>query len=175
MSVKIITDKLRAVLNYLNITKKIVLLMVIVAVVSIVGTSMVSVALNRTTNFYLPSLAVIKTIEVEAYSDAGGHNIMEQIEWGELEPGSSVTNSFYIKSVSNFEIILTLKLTDWNPPEIADYITISWDYNGTRMSPSEIIPITMTATASSSNGFIDYLVENGVKQFSVEVHFIGVE
>jgi hypothetical protein len=167
--------KLGGIKNYFNINKKVVLLMVIVAVVSIVGTSLISVVLNRTQNIYLPSLAVIKTIEVEAYTDAGAHNKMEQIEWGELEPGSIVNNTLYIKSVSNFEIVLTIKFTDWSPPEMEDYVTITWNYNGTRLSPNEVIPITLTATASSSTQFIDYLVENGINQFGVEVHFVGVE
>jgi hypothetical protein len=56
-----------------------------------------------------------------------------------------------------------------------DYVTITWNYNGTRLSPNEVIPITLTATASSSTQFIDYLVENGINQFGVEVHFVGVE
>ncbi|MCW4034989.1 MAG: hypothetical protein NWF03_06455 [Candidatus Bathyarchaeota archaeon] len=156
-------------------SKKIILLMVIVAVVSIGGTSLISIMLSRTQNIYVPSLGFIKTIEVEAYSDANCNNLMEQIEWDQITPGESTVNTLYIKSVSNFEIVLTIDIREWSPAEMADYITITTDYDGQRLSPGEIIQIQMSLSTVDSKEFKEYLVENEVQQFSVDIHFIGVE
>jgi hypothetical protein len=49
----------------------------------------------------------------------------KRLDWGEIEAGKSVNTTVYIKSVSNFEVTLNLKITDWNPPDISDYITLS--------------------------------------------------
>jgi len=79
----------------------------------------------------------------------------------------------YVKSVSNFRVTLNMFLTDWDPVEISDYLTISWDYNGTLIKPGEIIPVTMTLSASSSDAFINYLVENEIKRFDVVIHIVA--
>jgi len=160
--------------DILKRSKKTILLLVIVAVASIAVTSLVSIMLNRTQNVYLPSLGVIKTIEVEAYSDSNANNLIEQIEWKEISPGESADNEFYIKSVSNFEITLTINIQDWSPSKMADYIEITSDYDGETLSPGEIIPIKMTVSTQDSEGFKEYLVENAVQQFMVDIHFIGV-
>jgi hypothetical protein len=95
------------------------------------------------------------------------------LDWGEIKTGESSNTTVYIKSVSNFEVTLNLKLTDWNPPSISDYITITWDYNGTHLNPDDVIPVTMNLSASSSENFVNYLVDNEIKQFNVDVHFIA--
>ena len=122
---------------------------------------------------HVPGLATIKTLEVEIYWDANGVNKRETMNWGEIEPWTSTNTIAYIKSASNFVVTLTFSLTDWNPVEISDYLTISWDYNGTLIEPGEIIPVTTTLSASSSDAFIDYLVDNEIKNFDASIHFIA--
>lgn len=77
---------------------------------------------------------------------------------------NSVNTTLYVKSISNFKVILNMFLKDWNPVEISDYITASWDINGTILDPSEIILATMTLSASS-NAFIDYRFNNEITRF----------
>jgi hypothetical protein len=71
--------------------------------------------------------------------------------------------------------MLTLNLTDWSPPEISDYLTLTWDYKGTRLDPGEVILINLNVSAPSSDDFINYLVDNEIKNFTVDVHFIAKE
>jgi len=162
---------------------KTVILIAIVAIISVVSTTLVSVLLSESeSEVYLPSLATIKTIDVEIYWDPNGENKretlswdeikIEKLEWDEIKTGP-VNTTVYVKSVSNFRVTLNMFLTDWNPVEISDYITISWDYNGTLIKPGEIIPVTMTLSASSSDAFINYLVENEIKRFDVVIHIVA--
>jgi len=137
---------------------------------------------NSDDEVYLPSLATIKTIEVETYWDPNGENRRENLSWNEIQIQRlgwneilviPVNTTLYVKSVSNFRVTLNMFLTDWDPVEISDYLTISWDYNGTILSPGEIIPVTLTLSASPSVDFINYLVENEVTRFDVSIHIVA--
>jgi len=159
---------------FLKASYKTILLVAIVAIVSVASTTLVSILLSESdSDVYLPSLGTIKTIEVEVYWDPNGENKRETLSWDEIETGKSVNTTLYIKSVSNFIVTLNLNITDWYPEEISDYLTISWDYNGTQLNPNEIIPVTMTLTASSSNEFINYLVNNEIRRFDFVIHIVA--
>ena len=159
----------------LKASRKTLLLIVVVAVVSIVSTSLLSNMLRTTDNVYLPSLGTIKTIDVETYWDEHCENRRTTLDWGDIETGKSSNLTLYIKSVSNFVVTLNLTVTDWEPQNLSDYLTITWDYNDTLLNPSDVIQVTLTLTASSSEDFINYLVTNEVRAFSVVVHFIASE
>jgi hypothetical protein len=156
-------------------SRKILLLMVVVAILSIAITSFVSVMLSSYANHHLPSLAVIKTIDVETYWDSAAQNKIDVIDWGEIEPGKSVDITFYLKSVSNFDVTVDLVLTDWSPPNIAEYVSITWDYDDSVLEPRELIQVTMSLSASSSSNFVSYLVENEITNFNVAIHFIATD
>jgi len=168
---------------FLKSSYKILVLVAIVAIISVASTTLVSILLSESDfEVYLPSLGTIKTIDVEIYWDPNGENKretlswdeikIEKLDWDEIKTGT-VNTTVYVKSVSNFRVTLNMFLTDWNPEEISDYITISWDYNGTYLNPSEIIPVTMTLAASSSDDFINYLVENEITRFDVVIHIVA--
>ncbi|GEM_PF-3501349 len=167
----------------LKASYKTLLLVVIVAAISVAGTSLVAIMLSHSDNeIYLPSVGTIKTIEVETYWDPNGENRRENLTWNEIRieqlggdgaKVNPVNTTLYVKSVSNFRVTLNMFLTDWDPVEISDYLTISWDYNGAILDPGEIIPVTVTLSASSSDAFIDYLVENEITRFDVAIHIVA--
>lgn len=91
------------------------------------------------------------------------------ITWGELYPGASKNESLYVQSTSNFDVELGLNITNWTPAGIEDYITISWDYDGTVLSPDhEPLLVTLNLDVSSSREFVSYLVENKVTAFGFD-------
>jgi len=168
---------------FLKSSYKTVILIAIVAIISVASTTLVSIMLSDSDyDVYVPSLGTIKTIEVETYWDQNGENKRETLSWGEIKIEKlnwdeikidPLNTTVYVKSVSNFIVTLNLNITDWNPVEISDYLTISWDYNGTLIKPGEIIPVTMTLSASSTDAFIYYLVENEIKRFDVVIHIVA--
>jgi hypothetical protein len=180
---KRIWTPLRSFFVFLKSSYKTLFLVAIVAIISVASTTLVSILLSESdSEVYLPSLGTIKTIGVEVYWDPNGENRIETLSWDEIKieklewneiKTETVNTTVYVKSVSNFIVTLNLNLTDWNPEAISDYITISWDYNGTRLNPSEVIPVTITLSASSSDAFINYLVENEIKRFDVAIHFVA--
>jgi hypothetical protein len=180
---KEIWAKLFSFFLFLKSSYKIIFLMAIVAIISVVGTIIVSILLSSSDyDVYLPSLGTIKTIEVETFWDPNGENRIEVLSWEEIKIEKRewdeiivkpVNNTIYVKSVSNFRVTLDMFLTDWSPVEISDYITVSWNYNGTILDPGEIVPVTINLSGSSSDAFVNYLVENKITRFDVVIHIVA--
>jgi hypothetical protein len=92
------------------------------------------------------------------------------IDWGELSLGAFKNASFYVLSNSNVNVTLGLNVTNWTPAGMEDYITISWDYNGTVLSPKhEPLSVTVNLNVASSREFIEFLVEKSVTTFGFDI------
>ena len=166
-------DIFRVFKTFLNRSKKTLFLILIVALASVALTTTISIMLSKTSNFTLPSLGTVKTIGVEVYWDQNLENKTETINWDEVWVGSSKNVTVYIRSISNSQIILNLNATDWNPTDVSDYMNLSWDYNGTLLNPGETIPVTLTLSIPSSYSFVNYLIDNDVQNFNVDIHIIA--
>jgi hypothetical protein len=165
----------QSLIAFLNRSKKTLLLIIIVATASVAVSSLISIMLSKVDNLTIPTLGNIKTIGVEAYWDPNLENKTEVLDWGILSVGLSRNVTFYVRSISNYKITLNLNVTDWMPANISDYMTLSWDYNGTHLNPGEIIPVTLTLSTSYSDSFIFYLIDNDVQSFSLDIHIIASE
>ena len=150
-------------------SKQTLLLIATVAAATIIITTFAAIWLSKILNLSIPSLGTIKTLGVEAYWDRNLTNKTETIKWGTIWPGSLHNTTFYIRSISNIETKLKLNTTNWNPSDLSSYMNLTWTYNGTVVSPSEVIEVTLTLSASSSYSFIMYLLTNDVKQFSLDI------
>lgn len=136
---------------------------------------MISMLFSNIDNFTIPSLGTIKTIGVECYSDPDGENRTEAINWNTIWIGTSSNTTLYIRSISNHRITLTLNATDWVPTNISDYMSLSWDYDGTRLNPGETIKVTVVLETLVSSSFIRYLINDEVQNFNFDIHIIANE
>jgi len=100
--------------------KKNTVIIGIVAIVYIAYTSIISILLsNSSSEIYMPRLGTIKQLRLKHTRTQLGNTKKMHLEWAEIEPEESISTSVYIKSVSNFNVMLTLNLTDWSPPDIS--------------------------------------------------------
>ena len=158
------------------------LLIIIVSLATLIVSSAISIWLSRFHNLYFPSLGAIRVIGVEAYG--GNINTTQNgnpfIDWGTVYLGNSVNRSFYIKSISNELIILQLMISNvtfqnsngknvTEDPPIENPLLLTWNYNGTPLNPKEEIFVTVTLMISSDQKFIDYVINNDVKQFFFDI------
>jgi len=158
---------------FLNCSKKTLLLIMIVAISSVTVTTTISILLNKTSNFTLPSLGTVKTIGVEVYWDQNLENRTETVDWDEVWVGSSKDVTVYIQSISNYQVILNLDARDWNPTNVSDYMNLSWDYNGVLLNPGETIQVTLTLSIPSSYSFVEYRIDKDLQNFTVDIHIIA--
>ncbi|MBN1244250.1 hypothetical protein JXA31_01490 [Candidatus Bathyarchaeota archaeon] len=118
----------------------------------------------------IPTTGVIYVRGLEIYGgDITSATGNVTVDWGELTLGASKNASFHVKSTSNVDVELGLNVTNWEPLGIEEYITISWNYNGTVLSPAQEILVTVNLDVSSSEDFIDFLVENNVTAFGFDI------
>jgi hypothetical protein len=45
-------------------------------------------------------------------------------------------------------VLLSLQSNNWNPSEANNYLSLSWDYDGSYIAPGEIRKIVLTLSAS---------------------------
>jgi hypothetical protein len=94
--------------------------------------------------------SITVTANLGVYSDSGCTTPLSTFSWGSLTPGQATTKTVYIKNTGN-GVSLTLDMTtsNWNPSSANGPITISWDKEGTRLSPGQSVAATITLTVSS--------------------------
>jgi hypothetical protein len=118
----------------------------------------------------VPTIGTISVQNLEIYGgDIKTEGDKVYVDWGELTLGASKKVSFYVKSTSNVDVELGLNVTNWAPAGIEDYIPISWNYNGTLLSPTQEILVTVNLQVPSNDHFMDFLVENAVTTFGFDI------
>ena len=97
------------------------------------------------TTVTLTSSGSIQTTEgIGAYSNLACTTPQTSISWGALEKGDSTTVTIYIRNEGDSPLTLSLSTSDWNPPSIDDYLTLSWNYNNQPINPNAVVQINLT-------------------------------
>jgi hypothetical protein len=107
--------------------------------------------------------AHVYCVGIDVYWDSQCTNPCTTINWGDLYPGDVKTQQLYIKNVENTPCTLTMATGNWTPTEASNYITLSWDYAGQTLNPSQILQVTFTLKVSEqitgiSNFTFDILI-----------------
>jgi hypothetical protein len=83
-------------------------------------------------------------VEIDVYEDLACTTIQSSLEWGEIEAGGSSSVTIYIKNNGDADILLSLDSENWTPTNSKDYMTLSWDDNGTSLMSGEVRGVTLT-------------------------------
>ena len=70
-----------------------------------------------------------------------------------------------MRNEGNVEASLCLETTNWDPPEVSDYITLSWDYSNQTVKSNEVIQVTIALSV--------FLNIAGVTNFNFDI-VIGI-
>jgi len=141
-------------LAYSTRNKQIAILIAVSVIVAMLGV----IALNMTV---LPNVANVQAIGIEIYWDSDYAKKVSLIEWGTLEPGATKNATVYILNTGNSNIMLSKNATNWSPSSASDYIALSWDYKGQRISPEQGLKATLTLVISPNI--------QGITQFSFDL------
>ena len=134
------------------------LLLVIYALALTVASPVMSpVQRNKT----ISNLGSITAIGVGIYWNQQATNKVSSIDWGTLEPDSNKSVTVYIKNEGASAVSLSLSISNWNPPNASDYVSLTWDYGGQFINAGEIVQVTFTLSISVS-------IE-GIETFSFDI------
>jgi len=166
-------------------SKRVLLLILTVATITIIISTLLSMFLSNFDDLYVPSLGTIRVRYVEVY---GGNLTFNNgnitLDWGTIYPGMSINRSFYVQSKSNIKTKLIIKYGNWtflnsqNQPvtgNLSAYMNLTSPQNGTIMNPNEKIYVTLTLSASSSPNFVNELVTKDVQGFSFDIYIYPSE
>jgi len=161
-------------------SKKTVLLIIVVVVVTLLLSAAISIILNNNSSITLPSIGNIHTIGVKAYWDPNLKNQTTGINWGTVYTGESYNVTLYLQSTSNVPTALELTITNWTfintnntiasgPADSTPYLNLTWNYNNSTLNPNQTIQTTFTLTTDNSMSFINFLINNNIKQVTMDI------
>ncbi len=153
-------------------------MIIFVSLATLLLSAAISIWLSSFHNLHLPSVGTIRVIGVEA---SGGDLTDAQdgsqiLDWGTVHPGTIANRSLYIRSKSNEPITLQLMLSNltFQNSEGADVtrflplenpLYLTWNYTGAQLRPGEQICVVLTLKVSEDLEFINYVINNDVKEF----------
>lgn len=136
-----------AVVDVKTVSRRIIEILAVIGLIAcILGTSVYAVVTYTTT---ITSTGSITGVGVSIYSDPEGQVNLNQVNWGNIPPGGSVTTTIYLKSTSNTPITLTYSTSGWSPAEMQSQMTLTWNYDGTVIQPGVLKRIDLTLAAST--------------------------
>ena len=169
--------------DFIRRHKNTFLLIIVVALITALLQTLISVWLSRNNKISLPSFGTIYTLQAEVY---GGslkelNNGQKFIDWGTVYPGITVHRTFNVMSKSNVEAKLIIKAMNWvfnnsrgeivkGPTNETDYMTLIASLNETLMNPNQSLEVTLTLMVSNSSDFINFIIENEVTSFSFDIY-----
>ena len=96
-------------------------------------------------------VARANTIEkIGVYQDISCTENVNRISWGEIQSGSSVSQTVYIKNKSPSLCSLSLTTSNWTPSAASNCLHLGWNYSGQKIVQNEVIPIELTLTVSEN-------------------------
>ena len=102
-----------------------------------------------TTSRTVVSSGTVKAINIEIYRDIECTQVVNEIQWGVIEPGASVTETVYIKNTGNAPLTLSMSSSGWDPGEAGVLITLAWDREGETIDPEVVVGATLTLSVSN--------------------------
>jgi len=105
----------------------------------------------------VPSRGSVKSTTVGIYWDQALTNPVSSVDWGTLDPGSSVNRTMLIQNEGNTDAALSIGTSNWNPSDASSYITLSWDYGGQTLNANQVVQMKLTLFVSvSTTGITDF-------------------
>ena len=126
---------------------KIIVIALTIIALSLVGTTLAAITVNQNLT---STGSIATTANIGVYSDAACTNPLTNINWGSRSAGNTATQTVYVKNTGTSSLTLTLATTNWNPTVASNYITVSWNRQGTLLTAGQSTTATITLTVSQS-------------------------
>ena len=108
----------------------------------------------------LPSTGTITAVNLDVYSNSACTTPLTSINWGNVSPGTSVTQTIYIKNTGTAAETLSMAYGNWTPSNAGYYLSISWTPAMTSLPAGNSTSATLTLTATSSAGSLSTFSNN---------------
>lgn len=106
----------------------------------------------------------VRVIGVEVYRDAELTETMDFIDWGIVGVGQNKTVPAWIRNTGNDAQRMVMWTSSWNPSNASDWISLSWDYDGSWIPANGTIPVSFTLSVDPEiSGIVDFSFDIWIK------------
>jgi archaellum component FlaG (FlaF/FlaG flagellin family) len=142
---------------------------VIIVAITLAGMLLtVTAASVISVNEALPSRgSVVSSINVEIYSDHACNQRLTSIDWGDISPGGTSSQTLYIKNAGDKPLVLQMTTDNWNPSDANGPITVTWNRENANIDSDQSLQAVLTLTVSSTI--------SGITDFSVDIVITGLD
>ena len=109
----------------------------------------------------------VSSIGVGVYWESSCTTEVTTIDWGYLQPGSTKDVTVYIRNEGTIPMTLSMTVDSWNPVEASDYITLTWNREGSQVNADSVLQAVLTLSVSPSI--------SDVSSFSFDITITGTE
>jgi hypothetical protein len=89
------------------------------------------------------------------------------ISWGILYPDTNANFTVYIKNEGNIPITLNMTISNWNPTQTSQYITLSWNREDYVLTAKSVIQARLNLSVSPN--------VSEITTFRFDIIIIGIE
>ncbi|MDH7564242.1 MAG: hypothetical protein QHH24_05095 [Candidatus Bathyarchaeota archaeon] len=140
----------------------------IVLIVGIVGVAATVLATTLLTAYQqINNTGIVKAVGVGVYEDAGCTKNVTSISWGILYPDTNANFTVYIKNEGNIPITLNMTISNWNPTQTSQYITLSWNREDYVLTAKSVIQARLNLSVSPN--------VSEITTFRFDIIIIGIE
>jgi hypothetical protein len=116
----------------------------------------------------LPSSgSIVFSINVDVYSDSACSQRLTSIDWGEISPGGTSSQTLYIKNTGSKPLVLQMAADNWNPSEANGPIIATWNMENANIDSGQSLQAVLTLSVSSTI--------SGITDFSVDILITGLD
>ena len=106
----------------------------------------------------VPNRGEVKSVGVGAFWDNACTSNVTFIDWGLLEPGTTINVTIYIQNKGSVPVVLSMITDNWYPDSASDHITLTWNREGyvlnTKMPVVEaILTLSISSNVSEVTNF----------------------
>lgn len=75
---------------------------------------------------------------------------LSEIDWGAIDQGENVSKTIMVQNIGKTDLYLRFIPTEWDPVSFSEFMTLSWDYNGTSLRPQETLIAVLTLSVAQN-------------------------
>ena len=118
-------------------------------------------------NQTIPLNGSITTVNLGVYTDSLCTQNATALNVGDLNPGDLATQTVYVKNTGTVPETLTMTVSNWNPTDAGNALTLTWDQQNNVLNAGEVVKATLTLTVDLDTG--------SLAAFSCDVTFTGTQ
>ena len=112
------------------------------------------------------NVGTIRAIGVEVYADKALTEVLDEINWGTLDPEETRNFNAWVKNTGSDAQKLILWTESWGPVDAQNSILLTWDYDDSWIGAGDSILVVFTLSVDPNI--------SGVTSFSFDIWVKGV-